>query len=151
MKKCFKCLEFKDIDDFYKHSKMADGHLNKCKTCSQKDCSDRIKIKSLDRDWILKEKLRCRIKSNLNRKSLTKEEKKQSQDKYCEKYPEKLLAHRAVYKAIKNGNLIKLTCEICGEIKSEAHHDDYSKPLDIRWLCDYDHKQFHIQQRDINK
>lgn len=55
---------------------MADGHLNKCKTCSQKDCSDRIKIKSLDRDWILKEKLRCRIKSNLNRKSLTKEEKK---------------------------------------------------------------------------
>ena len=40
-KKCFKCGEVKSLDDFYKHKKMRDGHLNKCKECNKKDTMDR--------------------------------------------------------------------------------------------------------------
>jgi len=33
MKKCIKCGRLISLNDFYKHSGMRDGHLNKCKKC----------------------------------------------------------------------------------------------------------------------
>lgn len=60
-------------------------------------------------------------------------------------------AHSAVARALRKGTLVKpLECEGCGphyEGKLEAHHDDYSKPLEVKWLCDPCHKQRHIEQR----
>lgn len=45
--------------------------------------------------------------------------------------------------AVKRGDLIKLPCEVCGNIKSEAHHLDYSNHLDIKWLCRFHHMEAH--------
>lgn len=53
-------------------------------------------------------------------------------------------AHQKVNIQIKKGYIKKLPCEVCNKFPSMAHHDDYSKPLDIRWLCakhHYDHHQ----------
>ncbi len=45
---------------------------------------------------------------------------------------------------IKSGRLTKLPCEICKVVENvEAHHDDYTKPLDIRWLCRKHHREHH--------
>lgn len=41
MKVCFKCGIEKDLNSFYKHSEMKDGHLNKCKTCTKIDTANR--------------------------------------------------------------------------------------------------------------
>lgn len=44
----------------------------------------------------------------------------------------------------KGQGLKKQPCEICGEKNVHAHHDNYNKPLEVRWLCSFHHKQHHI-------
>jgi hypothetical protein len=46
-------------------------------------------------------------------------------------------------KAVKNGIVVKQPCSVCGETKSEAHHEDYNKPYDVIWLCRYHHSALH--------
>ncbi len=59
-----------------------------------------------------------------------------------ERYPEKVMAREQVYKAKKSGKLIPEPCEICGsEDIVQAHHRDYSKPLDVMWLCPNHHRK----------
>ena len=57
--------------------------------------------------------------------------------------PEKRKACIAVGHALRAGKLHKEPCAICGKIKSQAHHDDYSKPLDVVWLCGRHHMELH--------
>lgn len=54
---------------------------------------------------------------------------------------EKIKSRRKVFVAVRNGSLKKKPCEVCGINKVDAHHDDYSKPLDVRWLCKKHHSE----------
>jgi len=56
--------------------------------------------------------------------------------------PEKRAAHVALGNAIRDGKLRKGPCEVGGDCegKVQAHHDDYSKPLEVRWLCKRHHE-----------
>lgn len=59
--------------------------------------------------------------------------------------------HAVVKKARKIGTLARKPCEDCGRTADiQAHHDDYSKPLGIRWLCRSCHYQHHIELRRAN-
>ena len=142
MKTCFKCNETKPFSDFYKHSAMTDGHLNKCKSCTKSDVnkhrSENIeKIRAYDRE---RAKHPDRIQSNINQTKMWR-----SQDK------RRAYAHSQVSQAIKNGKLIKIPCEKCGCEKSLAHHEDYDKPLDVVWLCQPCHKQRHKELKLLEK
>lgn len=53
------------------------------------------------------------------------------------------LARSEVYKALKAGVLVKGKCVECGAIKVEAHHRDYSKPLNVIWMCKKHHTEEH--------
>lgn len=45
--------------------------------------------------------------------------------------------------AIEKGILTRLPCEVCQNSKSQAHHEDYSKPLQVIWLCSKHHGERH--------
>lgn len=51
---------------------------------------------------------------------------------------------RANY-AIKVGKLVRQPCQ-CGNTKTDAHHDDYYKPLAVRWLCRQCHAAEHAKE-----
>ena len=61
---------------------------------------------------------------------------------WAQRNPEKRRAHEMVKDALRQGVLIRQACQ-CGEVKSHAHHDDYSKPLEVRWLCRTCHRNHH--------
>lgn len=50
-----------------------------------------------------------------------------------------------VRRAIEAGRLVRQPCEICGASPAQAHHDDYSRPLDVRWLCRAHHAEHHAK------
>ncbi len=68
--------------------------------------------------------------------------------KWRKNNPIKARAHYAVQNSIKKGLIITKSCEICGN-KAHAHHDDYSKQLEIRWLCNKHHKEWHLKNEPI--
>ena len=54
-------------------------------------------------------------------------------------------AHAAVTRAIRSGDLIPRRCQSCnGRLNVQAHHEDYSKPLDVLWLCASCHRLIHV-------
>lgn len=70
-----------------------------------------------------------------------KETRRRSEARMKVKYPARYAARQAVKIALAKGELVKRPCEKCGDVVSQAHHSDYSKPLDVVWLCVKHHKE----------
>lgn len=136
-KKCFKCGRIKDINEFYKHSKMVDGHLGKCKECAKKDVSEN-RSKNIER---IRAYDKQRAKLPHRRKLLAKIGKE-----YRKKYPLRYATNTILRNAVRGGKIKKpKSCSICGtETRIYGHHEDYYKPLDVIWVCQICHKKLHI-------
>lgn len=65
--------------------------------------------------------------------------------RYRSRHPERARAHMMVRDAIKRGELSRKPCAVCNGRKSEAHHDDYERPLDVVWLCRQHHRERHAR------
>lgn len=61
-KRCFKCYKILPIEDFYKHKRMGDGHLNKCKYCTKNDVREREERLRDNQEWVDSERNRGREK-----------------------------------------------------------------------------------------
>jgi hypothetical protein len=48
-----------------------------------------------------------------------------------------------VRKAVLSGQLVRLPCEVCGDMDVEGHHSDYDQPLSVVWLCKTHHFDVH--------
>lgn len=150
MKTCFKCGTEKPLSEFYKHSKMADGHLNKCKSCTKSDVTahraanlDRIQEYDRQRGMLPH---RVAARQEYQQTEAGKSAVLRSHQRSKKRHPDRYKARNAVNSAIANGRLVPWpACAFvpCTDPKVEAHHPDYSRPLDVVWLCPTHHKQAH--------
>lgn len=137
-KECFKCKTIKPLSEFYKHSAMGDGHLNKCKECTKNDATAH-RNKNL-------EKIRAYDRSRAKEPERAKAAQEIA-NAWRKADSRRARAHNAVTRAIKKGLLVRRPCVRCGEQKSLAHHEDYDKPLEVMWLCQPCHKQRHKEMK----
>jgi hypothetical protein len=68
---------------------------------------------------------------------------------YHHRHPDRVRAHRVVNYWLRKGRLVKTPCADCGTTnRLHAHHEDYSKPLDVIWLCAFCHYARHHARQE---
>lgn len=130
---CKKCNETKPVQDFYKHQYSRISGLGECKECTK----SRVRANRM----INLEYYREYDRNRGNRQGID------YLRSYRAKNKAKYIAHVAVNNGIKCGKVEKASsCESCGSLDNlHGHHDDYSKPLEVRWLCAACHRQWHVK------
>ena len=147
---CFKCNQDKPLEEFYKHSQMGDGHLNKCKECTKKDTKANIaKNHDYYREY---DRGRANLPHRVEaRKSYSQTEEgklasRKAKEKWLAENAIKRGASLIVLNAVRSGKLVKeYKCQECGvdNVRIHGHHDDYNHPLSVRWLCAKCHIAWH--------
>jgi hypothetical protein len=147
-KTCFKCGRAKNLTDFYKHPQMGDGRLNKCKECTKKDVQQNYRANI---DYYKQYEVG---RANLPHRVQAREEYAQTEAgkisgnrakrKWVKNNPEKRNAQTQLSNAVRDGRVKKQPCCICKSTRRiHGHHEDYSKPFDVVWLCPKHHIQWH--------
>ena len=109
--RCKTCNKFKNLSEFTRSKRSPSGYEHRCLVCRA----------DWQRDY--NKTHHGRAKHNKIVKAL------------IDKHPERRRAYYKVFKAIKDGVLVKQPCEICTTPKTQAVHTDYTQPLNVRWLC----------------
>lgn len=151
-KACTHCKVLKPLSDYYFHKRKTrrSRYDSICKQCHCQKTSEWA-IQNRDARRIIgrrywennregaNAKVRERRKANPARRA-------KLYANYRSRYPEKMAAKDAVMIAKRAGRLIQTPCIECGNSKSEAHHPDYAKPLEVEWLCHQCHMKRHRKE-----
>jgi len=141
LKPCKKCCEIKPLSDFPPHKKMADGHLNMCRSCRRKYVNEHRKTPS-GIAMRQREKQYPEVK-----KRYKKSEKGKLANSKYKTSSEKMSSRNAVHYALKIGKLVKEPCFVCGNFETHGHHSSYAPDmkLAVTWLCQIHHNELHIE------
>ena len=143
MKTCTKCEISKPSNDFRVNEKMLDGLNSWCKTCSNK-ATEAYRRKDMDayraRD---RAKYARRMQKLRGEGYVVGEPSNRSKALDPEFIKLKRDARKTTRRAVARGLLTKTACHTCGDVEVEDHHPDYSRPLDVVWLCREHHMEIH--------
>lgn len=130
---CRVCGQTKKQDEFYSKQLRKCGSVGECKDCTKRRVRSRSRSNSAVQAY---DRLRAR------RPKVADRIRKNAAD-WNAKNPAAYKAHNAVSNAVRDGRMTKEPCLFCGEKKVHGHHRDYSKPLDVVWLCPKCHHRLH--------
>lgn len=169
MKTCKKCNQTKPFEEFKKDNRNREGAGSPCLECYRKYLeSPEQKLKSALRVKTWHEKNpgirrgdpKClesyRKYHEKNREKIKEYNKKYIQENrekirdLAKRHPEKVKAREMLHTQVKLGKIIPYEfCQICNEkTKLQGHHTDYSKPLEVIWLCIPCHKKQHYKYKE---
>ena len=128
-KKCKKCGKTKPLTDFYKKKGCLLGRDGSCKVCRRKQNSEYQKKYRKTENGIARRRKNRMVR---NKKKSGRSIKLKN-------------IYSTVYRALKKGMLTKPSgCQMCGSKEYiQGHHEDYSKPLEVMWLCSMCHLDLH--------
>jgi hypothetical protein len=130
---CRVCGQRHPISNFYERQVRKCRTVGECKSCTKQ----RVRNRAMT-DPKVQEYERQRSKRPHRRAHIAKTARE-----WNKKNPEAYRAHYLVTNAVRDGRLKKLPCLFCGDEKVHGHHRDYSKPLDVIWLCPKCHHRLH--------
>lgn len=136
-----KCVACKDTKPTTKFSRCAkSGFQSRCKECArayQREYERTPDAREANRRRSMKRyaELRTTQEGRQKHAALTM--------KWKIANPEKYKAQYALGNNVSRGKIKRQPCEVCGNPKTHGHHDDYSKPLEVRWLCPKHHAETH--------
>lgn len=140
---CKKCGETKPRAEFVVRE---NGWIRSCRPC-HRAMHRAFRANNLEA-YKAREKAReQRPLTKQRHKEFSRSEKgKAFKKRYLKANPLKHAAHVAVANGKRNGSIVPEPCQNCGA-KADAHHCDYTKPLEIMWLCVEHHKEWHRRNK----
>lgn len=140
---CPKCGAEKDESEFGKNAARESGKALYCLICARWSSREhRIRTgKTKPAGWLRKTADKAAYRRAWNAAHPGSANRWKA--KWLAKNPQRRKAKYATRDAIKSGRLIRGPCERCGVELAEAHHPDYSKPLEVVWLCRVHHLEEH--------
>ena len=145
MRTCRTCAVEKPLMDFYQQT---NGNLHRdCKECwkAYVKANRLVRVEQYAEYERGRANLPHRVEARKEyaRTPEGREAFRRANRRWCERHPAKRKAQVIAGNAIRDGRLARQPCEVCGAAKAQAHHDDYGKPLDVRWLCTTHHAEWH--------
>lgn len=130
-KRCTRCALDKPLSDFSPDRRATDGVVSICRVCHAAYQGE------------------LRRAGRLAPRQRKQEWNRGWYQRWSAANPEKVKAHNAVQRALKSGKLVRPdACSACGSAKRiVAHHDDYTRVLDVRWLCVLCHNAHHGNEK----
>lgn len=148
-KKCKRCGVVLPIAYFYAHPMTRDRLSQNCKQCS---CGIVRSARARNTDYYkafdvarATNKTRAQQRKEYAHSPQGKEGIRKRGAKWRKNNKEKKRCHTIVRAAVRAGKLIKGNCVLCGKkLGVCAHHEDYTKPLQVVWLCYKHHNDYHL-------
>jgi len=143
MKECSGCGRRKEESEFAVNRASSDGLTYRCRVCLadyQRGRRERLNA-SRPPDWKKKTDDMVAYRKAWNEANpgyMTK-----VKAAWLKKNKDRQKVKDAVKYALRTGKLVKTACQFCGEIEVQGHHPDYSRPLDVVWLCKEHHMKIH--------
>lgn len=143
-KTCKCCKRSKPIGQFSRHRLSKDGHVHRCKACTAA-AKEKPKGRTPEQSQREREQAAEPHRRVANRIAV---------QSWSERHPEAVAARRRLRQAVAKGHVTPAPCcqeRDCSERKLDAHHANYSRELEVLWLCRQHHRQIHSGFRLVLK